>query len=50
LPILISEESKNKFYHHNYIKVSTGNAISEHMMAENAFDKFVVEAAKLSLK
>jgi len=50
LPLLISDEilrKKIKFYHDNKIKVSTGSTISEYMVAENAFDKFISEAAKV---
>lgn len=50
LPLLISDETlkkKIKFYHDNKIKVSTGSTISEYMVAENAFDKFTTEAAKV---
>jgi phosphosulfolactate synthase len=50
LPLLISEDilkNKIKFYHNNGIKVSTGSTISEYMIAENAFEKFVGEAARL---
>lgn len=50
LPLLVSDEilrKKIKFYHDNKIKVSTGSTISEYMVAENAFDKFVSEAAKV---
>jgi phosphosulfolactate synthase len=50
LPLLVSEETltkKIKFYHALNIEVSTGSTISEYMIAENAFEKFVVEAAKI---
>lgn len=50
LPLLISDETlkkKVKFYHDNKLKVSTGSTISEYMIAENAFDKFIGEAAKV---
>lgn len=50
LPLLVSDEilrKKIKFYHDNKIKVSTGSTISEYMVAENAFDKFISEAAKV---
>ncbi len=50
LPLLISEEilkKKVKFYHDHNIKVSTGSTISEYMVAENAFDKFIGEAANI---
>ena len=50
LPLLISDEilrKKIKFYHDNKIKVSTGSTISEYMVAENAFDKFISEATKV---
>lgn len=48
LPLLISEDTlkkKIKVYHDFDIKVSTGSTISEYMIAENSFDKFIVEAA-----
>lgn len=50
LPLLISQETLRKkiqFYHDNKIKVSTGSTISEYMVAEESFDKFVIEAAKV---
>jgi phosphosulfolactate synthase len=50
LPLLISEEilkKKIKFYHDHNIKVSTGSTISEYMVSENVFEKFVEEAAKM---
>jgi phosphosulfolactate synthase len=50
LPLLISEETlkkKIKFYHNFDIKVSTGSTISEYMIAEDDFDKFLGEAAKV---
>jgi phosphosulfolactate synthase len=50
LPLLISEETLKKkiaFYHHFDVKVSTGSTISEYMVAENSFEKFVDEAANL---
>jgi len=50
LPLLLADETlrrKIKFYHDNKIKVSTGSTISEYMIAESAFDKFVTEAAKV---
>ncbi|MGH9992414.1 MAG: phosphosulfolactate synthase, partial [Nitrososphaera sp.] len=50
LPLLISEETLKKkiqFYHDFDVRVSTGSTISEYMVAENAFDKFAGEAAKL---
>jgi phosphosulfolactate synthase len=50
LPLLISEETlkkKIKFYHDHNIKVSTGSTISEYMVSENVFEKFVEEAAML---
>lgn len=50
LPLLISEETlkkKIKFYHNFDIKVSTGSTISEYMIAEDDFDKFLGEAAKM---
>ncbi|MDQ4050528.1 MAG: phosphosulfolactate synthase [Thermoproteota archaeon] len=50
LPLLISEETlkkKIKFYHDHNIKVSTGSTISEYMVSENVFEKFIEESAKL---
>ncbi len=50
LPLLISEEilkKKVKFYHAQNIKVSTGSTISEYMVSENVFEKFIEEAAKI---
>lgn len=50
LPLLIPEETlkrKIKFYHDHQIKVSTGSTISEYVIAENAFEKFVEQAAKI---
>jgi phosphosulfolactate synthase len=50
LPLLVSEETlkkKIKFYHALNIEVSSGSTISEYMIAENAFEKFVGEAAKV---
>jgi phosphosulfolactate synthase len=50
LPLLISEETlkkKIKFYRALNIEVSSGSTISEYMIAENAFEKFVGEAAKI---
>jgi len=50
LPLLISEDTlkkKIKFYHNFDIKVSTGSTISEYMIAEDDFDKFLGEAAKV---
>ncbi len=50
LPLLISEETLKKkiqFYHYHNIKVSTGSMISEYMVSENVFEKFVEEAAKV---
>jgi phosphosulfolactate synthase len=50
LPLLVSDETlkkKIKFYHTVNIKVSTGSTISEYMIAENAFDKFLGEAANV---
>ena len=50
LPLLISEEilrKKVKFYHDQNIKVSTGSTISEYMVSENVFEKFIEEAAKI---
>lgn len=50
LPLLISEETlkkKVKFYHDHNVKVSTGSTISEYMVSENVFERFVEESAKL---
>jgi phosphosulfolactate synthase len=50
LPLLVSEEilrKKVKFYHDQNIKVSTGSTISEYMVSENVFEKFIEEAAKI---
>ncbi|MFL6480236.1 MAG: phosphosulfolactate synthase [Nitrososphaera sp.] len=50
LPLLISEEilkKKIKFYHDHNIKVSTGSTISEYMVSENVFEKFVEEVTKI---
>jgi phosphosulfolactate synthase len=50
LPLLISEEilrKKVKFYHDQNIKVSTGSTISEYMVSENVFEKFIEEAEKI---
>lgn len=50
LPLLLTPEilrKKIQFYHDNKIKVSTGSTISEYMVAENAFEKFVLEASKV---
>ena len=50
LPLLISEDilrKKVKFYHDQNIKVSTGSTISEYMVSENVFEKFIGEAAKI---
>lgn len=50
LPLLVSEETLKKkieFYHTLNIEVSSGSTISEYMIAENAFEKFVGEAAKV---
>jgi phosphosulfolactate synthase len=50
LPLLISEETlkkKIKFYHDHNLKVSTGSTISEYMVSENVFEKFIEESAKL---
>jgi phosphosulfolactate synthase len=50
LPLLISEEilrKKVQFYHDQNIKVSTGSTISEYMVSENVFEKFIEEAAKI---
>jgi phosphosulfolactate synthase len=48
LPLLVSEEvvkKKIKFYHDSGIRVSTGSTISEYMVAENAFEKFIDKAS-----
>jgi phosphosulfolactate synthase len=50
LPLLISEDilkKKVKFYHDHNIKVSTGSTISEYMVSESVFEKFIEEAAKI---
>jgi phosphosulfolactate synthase len=50
LPLLIPEEVLKKkiaFYHDYDVRVSTGSTISEYMVSENAFDRFVSESAKL---
>jgi phosphosulfolactate synthase len=50
LPLIISEETLKKkiqFYHHNNIKVCTGSTVSEYMVSENVFEKFIEEAAKI---
>jgi phosphosulfolactate synthase len=50
LPLIISEDilkKKVKFYHDHNIKVSTGSTISEYMVSENVFEKFIEEAAKI---
>lgn len=50
LPLLISEETLKKkieFYHQHDVKVSTGSTISEYMVAENSFERFVSESAAL---
>ena len=50
LPLLISEEilkKKIKFYHDHNIKVSTGSTISEYMVSESVFEKFIEEAVKI---
>jgi phosphosulfolactate synthase len=50
LPLLIAEETLKKkiaFYHDYDVRVSTGSTISEYMVSENAFDRFVSESAKL---
>jgi phosphosulfolactate synthase len=48
LPLLLSEQvlqKKIKFYHDLGVKVSTGSTISEYMVTENAFEKFVAAAS-----
>ena len=40
-------QKKIRFYQDLGIKVSTGSTISEYMIAENAFEKFVTDAAKI---
>jgi phosphosulfolactate synthase len=50
LPLLIAEDTLKKkiaFYHDYDVRVSTGSTISEYMVSENAFDRFVSESAKL---
>jgi phosphosulfolactate synthase len=50
LPLLLSEsvlQKKIKFYQDLGVKVSTGSTISEYMVSENAFDKFVGDAARV---
>jgi phosphosulfolactate synthase len=50
LPLLLSEnllQKKIKFYQDHGVKVSTGSTISEYMVSENAFEKFVSDAAKV---
>ncbi len=50
LPLILSEsvlQKKIKFYQDLGVKVSTGSTISEYMVAENAFDKFVSAASKV---
>ncbi|HKU49036.1 MAG TPA: phosphosulfolactate synthase [Nitrososphaera sp.] len=50
LPLLVAEETLKKkiaFYHHFDVRVSTGSTISEYMVAENSFDRFINEAANL---
>lgn len=50
LPLLTPEETLRKkisFYHGLDVRVSTGSTISEYMVAESAFEKFVDEASKL---
>ncbi|NWG37796.1 phosphosulfolactate synthase [Nitrososphaera sp.] len=50
LPLLLPEQvlqKKIKFYQDLGVKVSTGSTISEYMVAENAFDKFVAAAARI---
>jgi phosphosulfolactate synthase len=50
LPLILPEpvlQRKIKFYQDLGVKVSTGSTISEYMVAENAFDKFVAAAATI---
>ena len=50
IPLLLDDaaiEKKIKFYHDSGIRVSTGSTISEYMIEENSFDKFVGVAARL---
>lgn len=48
LPLMLPEQvlqKKIKFYQDLGVKVSTGSTISEYMVTENAFDKFIAAAA-----
>jgi phosphosulfolactate synthase len=50
LPLLLPEgvlAKKIKFYQDQGVRVSTGSTISEYMISENAFDKFVADAARI---
>lgn len=50
LPLLLSEpvlQKKIKFYQDLGVKVSTGSTISEYMVSENAFEKFVGDVARV---
>jgi phosphosulfolactate synthase len=50
LPLILSEsvlQKKIKFYQDLGVKVSTGSTISEYMVAENAFEKFISAASKV---
>lgn len=50
LPLMLPEhvlQKKIKFYQDLGVKVSTGSTISEYMVTENAFDKFVAAAARV---
>ncbi|MEO9362688.1 MAG: phosphosulfolactate synthase [Nitrososphaera sp.] len=50
LPLMLSDDvlrKKIRFYQDLGVKVSTGSTISEYMVAENAFEKFVDSAAKV---
>lgn len=50
LPLMLPEQvlqKKIKFYQEFGVKVSTGSTISEYMVSENMFDKFVASAAKM---
>ncbi|MEO9320239.1 MAG: phosphosulfolactate synthase [Nitrososphaera sp.] len=50
IPLLLDEaavEKRIKFYHDHGVRVSTGSTISEYMIAENSFDKFVGIASRV---
>ncbi|MGH9921802.1 MAG: phosphosulfolactate synthase, partial [Nitrososphaerales archaeon] len=49
LPLLVSQTSlmkKIKFYHSFNVRTSTGSTVTEFAILQNAFDRFVSEAAK----